>query len=224
MEPKEIFKKKKSMYRCSITNKKKKIIKDEKVVTEAELYKNEISSTKPRKPGKLIWLTSDRSKNVEKIGSLEYKPEIKKNSRVLNRIKIVSQIKKSIDAVIRWFKIPSCIALSFSIFFEKTKKSMKFIWTVVEKATTTLESICISILSVPSITPSTEQKKNKLKNVLKWNNSRTRNIPKIDNFTNTPLKKIDKFVGPSACALEIQKWKGHIGTFTEKPKIKKNNE
>jgi hypothetical protein len=54
VEPKEIFKKKKSMYRCSITNKKKKIIKDEKVVTEAELYKNEISSTKPRKPGKLI--------------------------------------------------------------------------------------------------------------------------------------------------------------------------
>jgi hypothetical protein len=41
---------------------------------------------------------------------------------------------------------------------EKIKKRIKFIWTVVEKATTTLESICIIIFRVVSITPTIAKK------------------------------------------------------------------
>ena len=33
---------------------------------------------------------------------------------------------------------------------------------------------------------------------------------------------MDRLVGPSAWALDIQKWKGHIGTFTRKPKQSRN--
>ena len=47
-------------------------------------------------------------------------------------------------------------------------------------------------------------------------------MPYTDNLTKTPLRKIDRFDGPSACALDIQKWKGQRGTLTKKPKQMKN--
>ena len=48
-------------------------------------------------------------------------------------------------------------------------------------------------------------------------------MPYTDNLTKTPLRKIDRFDGPSACALDIQKWKGQRGTLTKKPKVIKKS-
>jgi hypothetical protein len=42
------------MYRCSIVNKKKKSKIDVKKLDETTLYKNEMSRTNPRNPGKFI--------------------------------------------------------------------------------------------------------------------------------------------------------------------------
>jgi len=48
-------------------------------------------------------------------------------------------------------------------------------------------------------------------------------MPYTDNLTKTPLRKIDRFDGPSACALDIQKWNGHRGTLTKKPRVIKKS-
>ena len=48
-------------------------------------------------------------------------------------------------------------------------------------------------------------------------------MPYTDSLTKTPLRKIDRFDGPSACALDIQKWKGQRGTLTKKPKVIKKS-
>jgi hypothetical protein len=59
------------MYKCSITNKKKKSIKEEEVRLRALLYKKETSSRNPKKPGKLIWFMREKRRNIEKMGNLE---------------------------------------------------------------------------------------------------------------------------------------------------------
>lgn len=46
------------------------------------------------------------------------------------------------------------------------------------------------------------------------------NNPKNANLTRTPLKKIEKLVEASTCALGNQPQKGQIGNFTPKPIIK----
>jgi len=59
-------------------------------------------------------------------------------------------------------------------------------------------------LRVESTTPTKAKRYKKKKENLKKNKFKIFKIPKIDNLTRTPLKNIDKLVGPSACALEIQ--------------------
>jgi hypothetical protein len=95
---------------------------------------------------------------AEKRGTTLYKPTKKKNSRVLNLTKTISEIKKSRDAVNIWLTKPKPRVFSVPGTVEKIINNRKFICTVVEKAITTLESICISILSVESITPTTAKK------------------------------------------------------------------
>jgi len=77
----------------------------------------------------------------------------------LNLYKTKSHKKKRIDAVSIWLSRLSFNAAVLSILFENTIKSIKFIWTVVEKATTTLESSWIIIFKVDSTTPIIEKKK-----------------------------------------------------------------
>jgi len=141
------------MYRCSIVNKKKKSKIDVKKLDETTLYKNEMSRTNPRNPGKFIWLTIENSKKKEKTGIFLKRPDIKKNSREFILVKIISVIKNKIEAVSIWLTAANRTVLLEKLPDEKITNKIKFIWTVVEKATTTLESIWISILSVVSSTP-----------------------------------------------------------------------
>jgi len=87
------------MYKCSIVNKKKKSITDVKKLDEITLYKNEISRTNPRNPGKFIWLIIENNKKKEKIGIFLKSPDIKKNSLEFSLTKIISVIKNKIEAV-----------------------------------------------------------------------------------------------------------------------------
>lgn len=141
------------MYKCSIVNKKKKSKTDVKKLDEITLYKNEISRTNPRNPGKFIWLIIENNKKKEKIGIFLKSPDIKKNSLEFSLTKIISVIKNKIEAVNIWFTAAKRMVLPEKLPDEKIINKMKFIWTVVEKATTTLESIWINILRVVSNTP-----------------------------------------------------------------------
>jgi hypothetical protein len=72
---------------------------------------------------------------------------------VLKRISIWSAKKNKIEAVSKWFMRPNLSVCRDSAVKENRIKQIRFIWTVVEKAITTLESICTSIFKVESITP-----------------------------------------------------------------------
>ena len=120
--------------------------------------KKETSKTKPKNPGKFIWLTKPKSKKNEKTVILPYRPEIKKNSRVLNRTRIQSVIKKRMEAVNMWFTRANARTWLEKVPNEKIINSIKFICTVVENATTTLESTCIIIFKVVSKTPTIAKK------------------------------------------------------------------
>lgn len=74
---------------------------------------------------------------------------------MLKRTSIWSAKKNKIEAVKRWLNSPNFKVSPDSFAMEKIIKQIRFIWTVVEKAITTFESIWISILSVESITPMT---------------------------------------------------------------------
>jgi hypothetical protein len=112
-----------------------------------------MSRTNPRNPGKFIWLTIENSKKKEKTGIFLKRPDIKKNSREFILVKIISVIKNKIEAVNIWLTAANRTVLLEKLPDEKITNKIKFIWTVVEKATTTLESIWINILSVVSSTP-----------------------------------------------------------------------
>jgi hypothetical protein len=156
--PNAIFKKKNNMYMCSILNKKKNNIKEDPVFAGNTTDKKDTSKTKPKNPGKFIWFTKLNSKKNEKTGSFPYSPERKKNSLVLNLIRTQSVIKNRRDAVNMWLTNANASTWLEKVPNEKIKKRIKFIWTVVEKATTTLESICIIIFRVVSITPTIAKK------------------------------------------------------------------
>jgi len=115
------------MYRCSIVNRKKKSKIDVKKLDETTLYKNEMSRTNPRNPGKFIWLTIENSKKKEKTGIFLKRPDIKKNSREFILVKIISVIKNKIEAVSIWLTAANRTVLPEKLPDEKITNKIKFI-------------------------------------------------------------------------------------------------